>query len=242
MADKSDWIVQTVLGGIGFFLMPLSAGLSDKTVESLSDFLSKNQKNRLHSFQNPEKLAEFIETRILINGVLRSLIEVNFDIRLGHAGKPYIYTSNETQACFFNISHTKNFTVLAVTNISDVGVDVESGKREISNPLKLAKRYLHPDEVNYITQKEDKIKERFLTVFTLKESLVKCTGTGIANQFKNFSVVPFLENKQMINTDWKMFYQRVMPEDLFLSCSIQCSKPTEFKVKRVGFEDVLALF
>ena len=94
-----------------------------------------------------------------------------------------LYIENEFS---FNISHTKSYVALAITNdekITNIGIDIEK-KREISNLNNL---------LNYFTVREKeailnntKKSEEFLKIWTRKEALYKAIGKGIyhANSLK----------------------------------------------------------
>lgn len=97
-------------------------------------------------------------------------------------GKPY-YDGKE--GCFFNISHCKNAVAAAVSKHS-VGVDVESS-RDVK--YRTVEKCCSREEIEYVLAKnvqrskiENLSKEemqRFLRLWTLKESFVKMTGQGL---------------------------------------------------------------
>ncbi|MBR5113010.1 MAG: 4'-phosphopantetheinyl transferase superfamily protein [Clostridia bacterium] len=84
-------------------------------------------------------------------------------------GKPYI----ENGGCFINYSHSGRFAA-AVVSDKPCGIDIEEkGRKNIS----AAKRIATEKELGFIGDSP----ERFLTIWTLKEAHVKCTGEGIRN-------------------------------------------------------------
>ena len=74
---------------------------------------------------------------------------------------------------FFNISHCSGMAVCALSDVP-VGVDVESGRRVTDS---LICKVLSPWERTYV--KEQDSMERFLELWTLKESWLKMTGDGL---------------------------------------------------------------
>ena len=97
-------------------------------------------------------------------------------------GKPYY---KETENCYFNISHCRQAVCVAVCRYP-VGVDVES-MRKVGLPAvkkccsKRELQYVFVDrQMNgYEQQLSLEETERFLHLWTLKESYVKMTGEGI---------------------------------------------------------------
>ena len=83
---------------------------------------------------------------------------------------------------FFNISHSKDYVVLALSD-KEVGIDIQEIK-----PLKanVPKRFFTDIDNEYIDQNEDERIERFTKVWSAKESFAKLTGNGIGEGFASF--------------------------------------------------------
>ena len=110
-------------------------------------------------------------------------------------GKPYI-----EDRPYFNLSHSGDWAVLAVSDVP-VGIDIEkmSGRN-----VRLAAKIFHPDEFAWLQEGENP-SERFYTLWTMKESVMKATGQGLALATKSFSVVPAFEGEN-IKIEGKAFY------------------------------------
>ena len=83
---------------------------------------------------------------------------------------------------YFNISHAYGYVLLAISD-TDIGVDIE-GNRKVEDELK---RYIASDE-EYDLMVDDQI---FYKVWTSKESLLKCVGTGLVSDLKGVPSLPF---------------------------------------------------
>ncbi len=90
-------------------------------------------------------------------------------------GKPYSATS------FFNISHSNEYVVLAISDKHPIGVDIEEIK-EVKDDMR---KYISSKE-EYLYIKNDK---NFFEVWTSKESLSKAYGTGLYD-IKNIPALP----------------------------------------------------
>lgn len=100
-------------------------------------------------------------------------------------GKPFLKDTLLT----FNLSHTKEMAILAISTDVEIGVDIEKIKTNV-NYLDIAKRFFHPDEYHHLTKIEDFQKQQqfFYLLWTAKEALLKATGEGIAAGLNHFSV------------------------------------------------------
>ena len=88
----------------------------------------------------------------------------------------------------FNLSHSGDRAVLAVSDEADVGIDLER-MRPIEH-LDLAKRYFHRNEVSAIAGPRDVEAQRraFFLIWTLKEAVVKAIGCGLSIPLDSFEV------------------------------------------------------
>ena len=98
--------------------------------------------------------------------------------RLNEYGKPVC------DNMFFNISHTKGMVVFVIDSVP-VGIDIEKN-RKIEDSFK--KYVCSPFEEDFIKKDED-----FFKVWTNKESLVKCLGTGIKTKVNEIPSLPLNE-------------------------------------------------
>lgn len=87
----------------------------------------------------------------------------------------------------FNISHTKNLIICAVTLEDDIGCDVENIGRN-NDVLAIAERYFSPKETTELfALPAEQQRNRFFDYWTLKESYIKAWGLGLAIPLADFS-------------------------------------------------------
>jgi len=120
--------------------------------------------------------------------------ELQFGVRPG--GKPYLNTAG--QPLEFNLSHSRDTALLAVTTGAAVGIDVET-YREIDDPLRLAHRVMSTEDCAELASLQDLERlELFLLLWTRMEARQKAIGRGIFAQpadpalMSNFSFRPGL--------------------------------------------------
>ena len=100
----------------------------------------------------------------------------------GHFGKLYVADSN----MFFNISHTNDAFVLALSTMSRVGIDIEmlNGNEDLPSLIHYA---FSEDEATYCNK--GNLLQRFTEVWTLKEAFLKAVGIGLINKLTSISGV-----------------------------------------------------
>ena len=107
---------------------------------------------------------------LLANGIKE------YEVGIAEHGKPYILGREDI---FFNLSHSGNIAVCAISD-SEVGVDIEK-KRNFSEGL--IKKVFDDREIQDVersTETIDDRNERYTALWTIKESVMKYYGTGIA--------------------------------------------------------------
>ena len=95
----------------------------------------------------------------------------------GEHGKPRLATGPERLA--FNLSHSDDLTLVAVSRGREVGVDVELEKpgRDL---VALAERALAPEDAEAVRTAEEGERTRvFYALWTRHEARLKCLGVGL---------------------------------------------------------------
>ena len=104
----------------------------------------------------------------------------------GEHGKPAIAAGVDPQGWAFNVSHSGDMVVCAVTRGIAVGVDVEDVERQ-SRTMQIADRFFVPREVAPMKRLEGRAqRELFFAHWTLKEAFIKATGTGLHTSLSKF--------------------------------------------------------
>lgn len=107
----------------------------------------------------------------------------------GRYGKPMLaHTHLEADRLQFNVTHSENLALLAVTLDSVVGVDVER-VRPLPDADRLAERFFAPRE--YDQYRAHPVRERplaFFTCWTRKEAFIKALGEGLSHPLHRFEV------------------------------------------------------
>jgi 4'-phosphopantetheinyl transferase len=96
-------------------------------------------------------------------------------------GKPML----EGAGVSFNISHSGNYVVCAMTNQQQIGVDIEKIEEIDLDKLSCA---LSRNEFNFIQRSQRKSYE-FFKIWTAKEAILKAKGLGIQRDMTGFEIL-----------------------------------------------------
>lgn len=146
----------------------------DETEHSLSlDELARA--NRFH-FEKDRKY--FIAARAILRkilGVYLSASPAQLQFQYAAKGKPAL----SNQALQFNLSHSKNWAIYAISKTMPVGIDIEA-IAENKNIDDIAFRFFSKEEFEEINHLEGKRKlQAFYNGWTRKEALLKGIGEGL---------------------------------------------------------------
>lgn len=119
--------------------------------------------------------------------VLKTVLGISeCDIKYGKYGKPY---SDKTSKQF-SISHSGEFVVLAISD-EEIGVDIQENNIKFTDSVY---RLLTNNEKKYLDEHTGK---EFFKIWSLKESLSKAVGKGLAVSFAQIDTAPFLVGKHV---------------------------------------------
>ncbi len=152
--------------------------------------ISLEEKQRAARFKHPQHQDRYTAFHGMMRETLARYVpnETAATLQFHHTenGKPYLPHHPDIQ---FNLSHTDDVAVLAITHQACIGVDIETQK-----PLDfdaLAKRFFSADEYALLSLYPDDTPEKtraFYQLWTGKEAYLKALGLGIADHLKEFSL------------------------------------------------------
>ncbi|MGO4918535.1 4'-phosphopantetheinyl transferase family protein [Maribacter spongiicola] len=145
--------------------------------------------------------------RLLLAYGLKTLYQVDIDtlkMNFSKDKKPFL----ENSSIQFNISHSNDVIVCAITSVGAIGVDIE----KISDiPIEDFKDQFSLAEYETILG-APKVVEQFYTYWTQKEAVVKSNGSGLHVPLQSFEInnqstviadQPYYLNEISIDADYK---------------------------------------
>ena len=217
--------------GLDVWLLDLTT-ITPEDSEKFLTLLSQDELERARQFKL--KQHNFIATRALLRKALSRYTHLEpgqLIFSRAIQGKPFLV--NTPLPLYFNLSHSWNYAVLAVSSAGDLGVDIES-KRERSY-LKIADRFFHEHEKEHITRCDPAHREQlFYKLWTLKEAFFKALGTGISYglhkacfhlQDHNITV-QFADDLSAEINQWQ-FHQAIVTHNTVAAFAVKSTMPLE---------------
>ncbi len=163
------------------------------------DWFTEQEKLALDRFRQPSHQDMYQLSHGLLKWILSQYCQLPIlDLQFNHNayGKPRLANAHMNPTPRFNLSHSHNYTALAVSVSSPVGIDIElidDSPSKLSNISRIAKRYFHPNEQAQLASLEGESRIKyFFQLWTLKEAYLKGKGTGIANGLPHCTFRPYL--------------------------------------------------
>lgn len=161
---------------------------NDELLTTYATLLNSKETAKQQRYKFAKDRHDALITRAFIRDLLSYYADIapqDWQFEKGEKDKPEII--NCPLPLRFNISHTKNLIICAVTLEDDIGCDVENTGRS-NDVLAIAERYFSPTESKELfTLPVAQQRNRFFDYWTLKESYIKAWGLGLAIPLKDFS-------------------------------------------------------
>ncbi len=183
-----------------------SLDLPPGRVRELERFLSPDELARAKRFVARGVRDRYVTARAVLRNILaRNLSEAPVALRFSYTehGKPDLV--RPATSLRFNVSHSHDLAVYALTAGQPVGVDVEYlHRRAVVDRLKIAHRFFSDREYNALASMPLYRRDRaFLACWTRKEAFVKAIGQGLSCPLDQFDVtVDPNEPAELLATHW----------------------------------------
>lgn len=189
-----DWPLATdpidlAAGDVHVWAVPL-----DGTASAAGDpesVLSDDERERAARFAVDPPRRRFAKSRAALRSILgRYLVTAPQDIALEYdgGGKPGLAGGLQASNLQFNLAHSGELALLAVTTGCAVGVDVEF-QRAVRERDEIARRYFAAAELDAVlAHDESQRAAAFFRCWTRKEAVLKAIGTGLGYPLDAFEV------------------------------------------------------
>ncbi|MDX2503122.1 MAG: 4'-phosphopantetheinyl transferase superfamily protein [Gammaproteobacteria bacterium] len=158
-----------------------SDALQEK-VKYFCSLLSADEKARAERFKFAIHRHRFIVFHGFMRVVLAKYLKIDpslIQYKKGEKGKPSL-SGSLFQLLKFNLSHTQDLAVLAVTREAEVGVDIEHMERKTDWQGICQRFFTEPEQKALFSLSVKKQSRAFYELWTRKEAYMKVLGTGLA--------------------------------------------------------------
>lgn len=164
----------------------------------LSTYLNEDERNKANRFYNAVDQQRYIAYCSIFKIILaffskKEIQNIKFDVKANK--KPFLA---DCPGLHFNMAHAEDFAVLALSN-TEVGIDIEYIDKTFEFEM-LIPEVICKSEIPLLENSSSK-QHDFYTSWTRKEALVKATGQGIDNCFKEIPTVDGVHNTLLNNTN-----------------------------------------
>lgn len=166
--------------------------LDPRTASRYERWMTDEERARHQRFHFARDRDLFLATRALVRATLSRYADVapeDWRFTAGEYGRPAIADADIASRLHFNLANTPGMVACVVSVAhAAVGVDVEATDRTRS-ALDIADRFFSRDEVDALRAlPAERHAERFLELWTLKESYIKARGMGLSLPLDAFSL------------------------------------------------------
>jgi 4'-phosphopantetheinyl transferase len=163
--------------------------LSNDQVNENFALLSPDEANRANRFRFPIHRQRFIAARSMLRKIISLYTAVNpheiifaYDVN----NKPSLQYPELTRIQF-NLSHSEDFAVYALTLDHAIGVDVEKITPDYKSDV--AERFFTPQENAALLRLPPEIQATgFYKIWSRKEAIIKAVGKGLGIPLSSFSI------------------------------------------------------
>jgi 4'-phosphopantetheinyl transferase len=167
------------------------ARLDGQLSKSFELSLSEDDRVRASRFKFEGDRHRFVMARACLRTILARYLKTNaagLQFDLGPFGKPGLAAGPNVLDLRFNLSHSHQLALIAITRGREVGVDLEFMRSDFASD-EVAEHFFSPTEVKQLVRMPAGIKTRsFFNCWTRKEAYIKARGEGLSHPLDQFDV------------------------------------------------------
>ena len=160
-------------------------------MSGVAETLSEEERERAARLRFPRDRQHFTAARAVLRSIVAAYVNMEpnqLQFRVGPYGKPALAAGCGASTLSFNLSHSRDVALCAISRGSDVGVDVEhvSSDTDIDQ---IAECFFSPRELAIFRLLPSGEKQNaFFACWVRKEAYVKARGDGLAIPLDTFTV------------------------------------------------------
>ena len=164
---------------------------TESGLQALAQTLSTDEQTKAERFHLPKGRSHFIVSRGALRAILSRYLHINPNLihfKYNPYGKPSLIVAQGGDTLRFNLSHSAEITLIAITKNRDIGVDIESLNPNFSYQ-QIAERFFSPLENTVLRSLPEYLQlTAFFTCWTRKEAYIKAVGKGLSIPLNQFDV------------------------------------------------------
>ncbi|MGY8769763.1 MAG: 4'-phosphopantetheinyl transferase family protein [Pirellulales bacterium] len=233
---RASWLIENDQ----LHLWRIGLDLPADIVDGLYKLLNEEEQERVAGFLVDQQASRFTVCRAAVRQILSSYLGCDpqkIEFEKGEFGKPHLKGTQKELPLKFNITHSADLGVLAITKKCEVGVDVER-IRTIRGLSRMVERCLVRAEQDDVMNSDTNHRGReFLRFWTHKEAYLKTYGVGIRHPMDKVTIdLAAPPSQRVVNhcdvfpEEPKAYISEVWPGDEYVG-AVAVAGTTEFAIE-----------
>lgn len=209
--------------------------LPEDRVRQLANILSPDELERAERYKFQKHKQRFIVARSILRKILSTYLNLEaerLEFNYSDRGKPFLANIARQDSLQFNLSHSQELAIYAITKNLKIGIDLEY-LRPMPDAENIAKRFFSANEYTWISNfAGDAQTEAFFRCWTAKEAYLKATGEGISGSLESIEVdltepnLIKIKQNDRLNSDWLL--HNFMPRSNYMATVAVENRAIEF--------------
>jgi 4'-phosphopantetheinyl transferase len=160
-------------------------------LQAMMDILCTEEREKAERFHFQADRERHVVGRALVRVLLGYLLAIKPDeiaFRYSEAGKPSLTAAQNSADYQFNVSHSGDLILVAVTARRAIGVDVEKIREEVELDAIAARFFSQRERADLAAVSPDQRRGAFFACWSRKEAFIKATGAGLGRPLEAFDV------------------------------------------------------
>ena len=166
-------------------------GTSGPHLQAMMDILSAEERQKAERFYFQADRERHVVGRALVRVLLGRLLAIRPDeiaFCYSEAGKPSLTAAQNSADYQFNVSHSGDLILVAVTARRAIGVDVERIREDVELDAIAARFFSQRERADLAAVSPDQRRGAFFACWSRKEAFIKATGAGLGRPLDAFDV------------------------------------------------------
>jgi 4'-phosphopantetheinyl transferase len=211
-----------ILSPDDLYIWKIELKSSTSELEYCEEILSSDEMDRANRFYFPKHRQRFMIGRGSLRTILSRYLDVKpeqikFDYQ--PRGKPVLDHKFAKSQLSFNLAHSEDLALCAVSYQRQIGVDLEF-IRPMSDLVSLAQRYFLPREYEVLRSLfPEQQQQVFFRYWTCKEAYLKATGVGLTDLDQvEIALKINKPAKLLVSDQWSL--HELIPADNFIAAVV----------------------
>lgn len=203
--DFSNWVtppVQLALPESTIHVWLISLTQPGDVRESLTGLLSSSEQERAARFKFDQHRQRFVVAHAALRSILSQYLKTTpLHLRFvnGLNGKPKLAEEFARSDIRFNLSHSFDLALVAVTRGREVGIDVELVKEDYAFDDVAARFFTARELAAFGAMPVHLQRQSFFKCWTSKEAFLKAKGTGLSGTLDEVEITLSNEQRVLVN-------------------------------------------